>query len=123
MQEGQNLKSDIIYVEETRDASSHRSLFDLDWHSSAGNSFHEANERLLSFIYYALYSAASFFIIIKKDYKQLKKCPLSLPIEISIKKTIGFTAIILKINITEPLKISRSETSIIQISSQWEKLL
>ncbi|XP_035539171.1 phosphoinositide phosphatase SAC2-like isoform X2 [Juglans regia] len=48
MQEDQSLKSDNIYDEETRDASAHSSLFDMDWHSSAGNSFYEANERCFS---------------------------------------------------------------------------
>lgn len=83
MQEDQSLKSDNIYDEETRDASAPSSLFDMDWHSSAANSFVEENERLLSFIFYAFYSATFFFfLIIKKDNKQLKNCPLSLPIDI-----------------------------------------
>lgn len=49
MQEDQSLKSDDICDNEHRDASN-KSLFDMGWHSSAGNSFYEAEERFLSFI-------------------------------------------------------------------------
>ncbi|XP_062154905.1 phosphoinositide phosphatase SAC2-like isoform X5 [Alnus glutinosa] len=47
-QEDQSLKSDDIGDNyEHRDASNNLSLFDMGWHSSAGNSFYEADERCL----------------------------------------------------------------------------
>ncbi|GMY34839.1 phosphoinositide phosphatase SAC2-like isoform X1 [Fagus crenata] len=45
LQEDQSLRSDDNYNDERRDTSSHSSLFNMDWHSSSGNSFVEANER------------------------------------------------------------------------------
>jgi hypothetical protein len=50
MQEDQSLKSDDVCDNEHGDASNDLSLFDMGWHSSAGNSFYEAEERFLSFI-------------------------------------------------------------------------
>ncbi|XP_059456351.1 phosphoinositide phosphatase SAC2-like [Corylus avellana] len=46
MQDDQSLKSGDICDNEHRDASN-KSLFDMGWHSSAGNSFYEAEERFL----------------------------------------------------------------------------
>ena len=48
MQVDQSLRSDDNHNVENRDVSNHSSLFDMDWHSSSGNSFVEANDRLLS---------------------------------------------------------------------------
>lgn len=48
MQVDQSLRSDDNHNDEHRDVSNHSSLFDMDWHSSSGNSFVEANDRLLS---------------------------------------------------------------------------
>ncbi|KAL4625231.1 hypothetical protein ACB092_05G010200 [Castanea dentata] len=44
MQVDQSLRSDDNHNNEHRDASDHSSLFDMDWHSSSGNSFVEAND-------------------------------------------------------------------------------
>ncbi|XP_050285150.1 phosphoinositide phosphatase SAC2-like [Quercus robur] len=45
MQVDQSLRSDDNHNVENRDVSNHSSLFDMDWHSSSGNSFVEANDR------------------------------------------------------------------------------
>ncbi|KAF3958797.1 hypothetical protein CMV_016327 [Castanea mollissima] len=44
MQVDQSLRSDDNHNNEHRDVSDHSSLFDMDWHSSSGNSFVEAND-------------------------------------------------------------------------------
>ncbi|KAB1218309.1 Phosphoinositide phosphatase SAC2 [Morella rubra] len=52
VEENKSLNSDEIYNTENIDRSYR--LFDMDWQSSAGNSFHEADERSLSFIRFRL---------------------------------------------------------------------
>lgn len=52
VEENKSLNSDEIYNTENIDRSYR--LFDMDWQSSAGNSFHEADERSLSFICFRL---------------------------------------------------------------------
>lgn len=44
MQVDQSLRSDDNHIDEYRDVSNQSSLFDMDWHSSSGNSFVEAND-------------------------------------------------------------------------------